>query len=567
MVFNSRSSFVILSTFVTAGLLSSTALAITPGTVPGMARPENVERKYRIENERPAVTGKPVISNEDNGIKQFDSKLQFTLRSIAFEGNTRFSADELKSIYADKIGKKISLQELNKIVSEVTAFYRNQGFILSRAVLPPQKIDKGDVKIRIVEGFVSKVEIVGDVSSDSVIHSYADKIRASKPLNAKDLERYLLLMEDLPGVQARAVLRPSADTPGASDVIVNITRKNIEASLSFDNRGSRYLGPLEAGGTFSFNNLFGLDEQTQIRGLNTVDTVEELNYIELRHEEQLGSEGTKLVFSGNYVITRPGYTLEPLDLRGDTYTLSAGVTHPLLRSRQDNWFINSDFTIRRVNVEVADFNLYRDNLRVLTAGTAYDFLDSWSAINRMEANVSKGFNWDVGNDGLAHSRSNGETDFLKFTAKASRIQPISGPWGLSFAASGQYAPDALLAAEEFAIGGQEFGSAFDSAEITGDSGLAARLELQYSDAGDGKYLQAYQAYGFYDVGRVWNRNIVPGSEPHHISLASTGLGVRFNMFESLSGNVEAALPVIHTVAANGEDGAAPRLFFNTQYRF
>ena len=228
--------------------------------------------------------------------------------------------------------------------------------------------------------------------------------------------------------------------------------------------------------------------------------------------------------------------------------------------------MNADVTARNVSVENFAGDVYYDKTRVLSIGTSYDFLDSTSAINRMEAAFGKGFALGTSTDEPA-SRSNGENSFEKITGKVSRIQPISGSWAAYGAVGGQYSFDPLLASEEYAIGGSEFGSAYDSAEISGDSGIAARAEIQYNQARDSDFFSAYQLYTFYDIGKVWNQDVTPGSEFKQASLSSAGLGARFNILESLSGGVEGAVPLTRDVAARGTDGNSPRVFFNLQYRY
>ena len=549
------------------GLQASAAFA---QIVPGSAEPGLTQRRLQPTLERPDVSATPLITvKDDKADKPLKGDVSFELKEIKFDGLKTFSEADLKPIYADKLGQKISLGALNRIAADITAYYRNKGYILSRAVVPPQRIETGIVTIRIIEGFVGDVRIEGEGADSGTIKAIADKIKAAQPLNAATLERYLLLIEDLPGVSARAVLQPSASTPGASDVVVNITRNMFEGStLSLDNRGSRYLGPWQGGATVAGNNLLGLDEQTQVRVIGSVFEMSELQYGEIRHEEQLGSEGTKLALSASHVLTRPGSTLAPLEIEGQSRTYTVGVSHPFLRSRQSNLFGNIEAAVKDVDVSVSGSKLYEDRLRTINAGGTYDFLDGWDAINRVAFNATKGLGWDTESSaGGARSRVNGQPSFWKANFDASRLQPISGPWTANFSVSGQYSLDPLLASEEFALGGPAFGSAYDPAEITGDSGLAGRVELQYNDGLDSKWLPAYQLYTFYDLGRVWNRNIVAGTELATRSLSSAGVGSRFNLVDSISGGVEVAVPLTKSVAAYGEDGNSPRVFVSLQYRY
>ena len=537
--------------------------------IPGTAAPDLRQRQLEIKDVKPTVSNKPLIAvDEQKPVRDTKSGLKFTLKSVVIENNTVFTKGELETLYKDLIGTQVTVGQLNKTADDITAYYRNKGYILTRAVVPPQEINSGNVKIRIVEGFINEVKIQGDDAlNDKILRGYADKIRAEKPLNVENLERYLLLMEDLPGVEARAVLQASPTTPGASDVVVNIKRKPIEASAIADNRGSRFLGPEQLNLTAAFNNLISQDDQTQFRIVNTPFDIDELFFGEIRHEEQVGSEGTKAIFSGSYIKTHPGYSLEPFDVVGTSYAFSAGLSHPLIRSRRENWFVNTDATIRDSDLNSLGSGLSHDKTRVLGFATSYDFVDFTSAINRADFRYARGLGIATDVEAKPRSRANGQPVFDKFTTRLSRIQPISGPWSIEARAAGQYSPDPLVASEEFAIGGADFGSAYDSAEITGDSGAAGRIELQFNKAPQQNYLNQYQVYGFYDIGRVWNHDPIAGSEQAVTSLSSTGLGVRFNVNEQISGGVEGALPLTRKVAAYGADGADPRLFVSLQYRY
>ncbi len=545
--------------------MTSSANAVVVN-VPNSARPDTVEQNNKFQDNRPQVGGAPIIRDAAPAVKKTGSGAKFELKGINLEGATVYGEKDLEPLYADKLHTQVTLDDLNEIAGDITTYYRNHGYILTRAVVPPQKANGGVFTVRLVEGYVNEVKLTGDVGNDDLLQAYADKIKQAKPLNADTLERYLLLMEDLPGVEARAVLTPAA-TSGASDVIVTITRRMVEASASLDNRGSRYLGPEQATASVFLNNLLGLDDVTQLRVANSIFHRDELFFGEVRHTEQVGHEGTTIMLAANKVKTQPGDTLKDQEIKGESGALSITANHPIIRSRRTNWFVNGDFTARDVEVDVLGTSLYKDKTRVLTLGTAYDFVDGWSAINKAELNVGKGFSWGTEAGANSRSRANGETDFLKESAKVSRIQPLYGPFSLYTAASGQYTNDPLLASEEFTIGGSEFGSAYDSAEISGDRGVAARAELQFNRSHPDQVLSQYQLYTFYDIGKVWNIDAISGSENSSDSLSSAGVGARFNILKSVSAGIEGAVPLTRDVAARNEAGDEPRLFMNIQYRY
>lgn len=553
-----------ISLFLFTSLVPAVALA---QQVPSTAQPARVQERLRFEESRPTVGGASIITVPDEAGK--DKKLaggaKFKLKGVSFENLTAFSKDEVAANYSDYVGKDVTLGTLNEIAGKITVQYRNAGYILSRAVIPPQRIGDGVVKIKIVEGYVNRVTVQGPGADSSLIGKYANKIRAAKPLNAATLERYLLLMEDLPGVSANAVLKPSS-APGASDVVITLKQKHLEGAVTVDNRGTRYMGPVQIGLDNHLNNITGWYDHTLVR-TNFTSHVTELQFFQLVHEEQLDSEGTKLTLGASHTRTSPAYRIKNLRVSGVDASYFAQVSHPFIRSRQTNWFGNVEYDYRRTKSMSLGLPLYTDRMHIARMGSTYDFLDRWSAINRFEGRFSKGLNY--GDDGypFIRSRNNAHTDFYKFNGSASRLQPIYGPFSLFVAAAGQASSNALLSAEQFGIGGANFGSAYDPSEITGDSGIAARTELQYNRYNEFEWLTSYQVYGFYDVGSVWLRNPAAGLESRE-SLASLGMGVRFNILEPLSGNLEVAMPMTHDVAANSpSNGDDARVFFSLAYRY
>ncbi len=532
---------------------------------PTTTQPGQVQQHLQIQEERPAVSEEPLITLPEEGGKHkaLKGEATFILKGIDFENVTVFKKEDFLPDYEAYLGKEVSLSTLHEIAFKITAQYRNAGYILSKAVVPPQQIGKdGIAKIRIVEGYINKVVFEG-VPATGLLAKYADHIRNAKPLDAKMLERYLLLMNDLPGVTAHAVLRPATDAPGASDVIITISEKSVDGSVTLDNRGTRFMGPIQAGVTVNANNMLGLYDRTQFHGVMTAQE-NELRYGQVTHEEQLDSDGTKVALSAGYTRTHPTYTLDPFDVQGWDRVYSVNVSHPFIRSRQSNLYGNIQFDAHDTAVDVLTTQLYDDHLRVLRGGGSYDFIDMFSGVNKMQATLAQGLSWDTSSSDVL-SRANGQTNFFKGTAQVSRLQTIKGPFDFYIAGSGQWSADSLLIGEQFGIGGVDFGSAYDPSELTGDSGAAGRAEIRYNRNGDFVLIPSYQLYTFYDIGKVWNRDTPTGSTA---SLADAGFGFRFNAEAPLSGALEFAAPLTKVVAADGtRDGYDPRVFFSLAYRY
>ena len=96
--------------------------------------------------------------------------ISFVLKSVEFDGATLFSEDELLKIFADSLEHKISIADLQSLVDQVSAKYRDAGYLLSQAFLPEQEIESGQVRIKVSEGFVGELEVLGDIDSYSKTH-------------------------------------------------------------------------------------------------------------------------------------------------------------------------------------------------------------------------------------------------------------------------------------------------------------------------------------------------------------------------------------------------------------
>lgn len=201
------------------------------------------------------------------------------------EGSTVYDEGDFAKIVAEFKGKEVSFADLSRITNNMTRKYREDGYIFSRVVLPPQKIQNGVVRVQAVEGRVENVEVTGNYKDrGGLIRSMANKIHSAGPTNTRDIERYLLLIDDLPGITARSFVKPS-QTQGAGDLVIVVEQDPFEGSATIDNHGTRFVGPWRGELVGAFNSLFGIHDRTTLRTIIASQS-EELQYGEITHEEQ-----------------------------------------------------------------------------------------------------------------------------------------------------------------------------------------------------------------------------------------------------------------------------------------
>lgn len=491
-------------------------------------------------------------------------KVRFILRSIRVEGATVYSEDALRTAFASLLGTEISLARLYEVAAALTRRYRDDGYVLSQVIVPAQSIRDGAVRLQAVEGYVASVRFEGDpLGPQDDLDAYTDKIRGSRPLRAADLERYLLLMNDLPGLTVRATLSPSAEA-GAADLTLSVTRRRFVVSTGINNRGSKSLGPVQADIWLDGNSLLGAFDRGFLRVVRTVSN-DELTFLSGAYEVFIGTEGLKVGLIGSRAKAKPG-TGQNFNLPTNSGSVTAALAYPLLRSRIANVGIRGGLSFYDSETDFNDIELSQDRIRALRAGLSWDALDAWRGVNLVDLEISQGLNAfgaSASGDPLA-SRSGGQPDFTKIALYAARLQSIAPRWSILAATNAQYGFDKLLTPEQYAFGGQVFGRAYDAAELLGDSGVALKLELRYNGYTASPILGEYMPYAFYEIGAVYRREPSLGEQQRE-SAADAGLGVRFSVGRTLDGYVEIAVPLTRPVAQEGSKAA--RVFAAIQLTF
>lgn len=552
---------------ITGGVLalclfnSQAAYAIDP-----INEPSQVERRFEsqaIEPKRPQVS---IVAPEQSK-STHSYKGSFELKSINFRGVTVYDKATLQKMGADLIGKKVTLNDLDSVANALAKRYREDGYLLVVVKVVDKRPKGGVVEIQVVEGYIENVVIDGRMnaneSGQKIVSSIAQKITKERPLKAATLERYLLLIDDLPGVTAKGVVRRGKG-PGQADLLIVMDHKKYEASLEANNRGTRFIGRAQLQATFVANSLLGWFDRTLVRAVTAIPT-KELKFFDIQHEEQLDTEGTKLKLYASHTNVRPGDTLKVSDIEGTSTSFDLRVESPILRSRKENFTPRATLSYRDSDVTVLNVESFDDSLRVVRAGAAYDVEDSLSGVNIFDAELSQGLDiFGASEHGVGRSRIDGKEDFTKINFDISRLQPLPQNFSILTSFTSQYAFVPLLSSEEFSLGGLGFGQAYDPSELTGDHGAAVKIEFRWANSLGKSWLDTYQLYTYYDVGSIWQKDPLP-SVVRRQSLASTGLGIRANFNENASGSVEVAKPLTRNVAAEGDDDT--RLFFSLIGRF
>ncbi len=549
------------SLIVGAALICS----IVPALAQPSSEPSHVDERFRPQPTAPSVGAPIEIPSTPQTAAPADAQsISFTLTSISFEGNKAIPESRLQALAAPYIGRPVTLAQIYELADKVTAAYRAAGYILARAIVPAQKIDNGHLTLQVVEGFIDGVKIQGDAGgARPYLEAYGRRIQSARPLTAKVLERELLLVSDLTGFQVRSVLTPSASVPGAADLTLVVDSKAVDAFLSVDNRGSKYLGPYEIQGGVFFNDAFDTGGRLGLNAVVTPDKGPDMAYGAISFDQPIGFDGTRSFTTISYTRTRPGAELSAFDTKGRALNGDTSLSHPFLRSRDFNLIGSLGFSYHDVESDnFAVKPLFSDHIRSVNAAVYVNTLDAWGGYTTGSVRITQGLGiFGATRDGSPDkSRADASGSYTRGNFDISRDQPLWDRFSVLLGASGQTSfGKSLLASEQYSLGGDSYNRAYDPSQITGDSALAGKIEPRWNILDEAGPLSAVQLYGFYEGGEVWESHALPGT-PKHETLSSGGAGVRFVVADRVNADVEWADPLENDVFGGSHRDS--RVFFS-----
>ncbi len=551
--------------FVFFGLLSGMPAnaQVLPGAVqPGRDRPG------------PALPSQPdfdfsIVAPHRSPVPRAVDEVHFKLTDIKIAGTKTIAAAYFRPLYENLIGKDITLSNILDVADKIEAIYRARGYLLVRAYVPPQRVSDGVFTIDVVEGFLSNVTVQGgDEDVRSQIRGYLLPARMERPLPLETMERGLLLANDIPGVTASGVLKPSPDTPGASDLVVDVSQPWIEGGLAVDNRGSRFSGLWTVTGDVEFNSLLG-EDQLQATATVSPSSLEQVQGT-LRYRRAIGDDGLVASLIGTITHGQPGSTLSAFNVLTDSWAAGPRLTYPVIRTREETLLLDGGFTVQDARVGVLSTGISHDQWRVFDFGGSYQRMGILGGVWTATFDVSQGLPilGATPNHAITLSRLGALTDFTKLNLYSRLALPVIGSLSAVFAVQGQYSFAPLITGEQIAFGGTQIGRGYDPGAITGDHGVGGSAELRYDFHLADFFIETLEPYVYVDGAQTWYIQRGPAFSPTltNQSIASVGGGFRFWLPYNLTAGAEVARTLR---AVPGSDGGskATKVLIDLAVRF
>lgn len=453
------------------------------------------------------------------------------VKNFRINGASLIPSDRLHDLLANRIGNKLTLAELEAACRQLSDYYYQQGWF-ARAYLPPQDVTEGEIQIQLVEGRLGDIQLEqaqeGSLRTNTnfVMQVISRRLIIGQPLSAKDLERGLLLANDLPGVEANGVLA-AGEQEGDTNLLVTIKdRPLLSGDLGVNNHGIKATGPWQLFGGLALNNPSGRGDLLDLH----LQATERLHSGQLSYTTPIGLNGSRLGLRYFGLDYRLGEQFRALDAKGDAAIWGLDLSHPLIRSDAANLQLYSSIEKRSLNDDMLGSAIRKHRIEALTLGLAGDNTDDWQGGggNSLSLNLTSG---DLDLSAVAADRAadragpRTQGGYTKLQGQMSRLQYLAPDLSLCISLGFQIANTNLDSSEKFSLGGPRGIRAYPVGEAAGDEGWLLKLELR-------KELQpGLTAIGFVDGGEIdqykntWKGWRGQSKTPNHYGLAGAGIGL------------------------------------------
>ena len=480
--------------------LGTAAAAPAPAAAPTLPAntptPGQVQSTLPTAPAPPQLKGVPAVTTPSTGQAEIaPGGPTVTVQHFEITGNSVFPDALLQPVIAGYLGKPLTLAELYKAADAITQYYQDHGYGIARATVPEQEFSADTVKLEVLEGHIGKVSVEGSTRTrTAVIEKRVSDFKSGQVYTDAAMDRSVLLVNDLPGVQAQATLEPGTDFGTADLVYKAQDEPEVSGQLSVDDYGRRDVGLFRFNAEADFASLTGSGDRLSANITHSEANL--LNFGGLTYVLPVGPPGGMLTTDYNqseYHVT--GTSFDKLDISGSSKNAGMSYQYPSLRGRLENLYwgfgIQHAGTATTASSKTGDVTVSQSNLN--TAQFTFYYTKSYVD------GAYRSLNGTFTSNGRKDYGTTPDAERVRLELDSSYVQPFAGSWSFVGKGSGAWSPDPLPDTEKYALGGPDNVRGFLSSEQRGDSGLFASGEITRSFGPD----LPFSLGGFLDSGRVW----------------------------------------------------------------
>lgn len=514
----------------TAGAAANRDINMDPGASINRTR-EILERERvarQIAEDRARSNDK--ISADKNNVDTEDAEVAtLTLTKIETGASRVLTQTEISAITQEYINRKVTVKELYEMVQKLNDLYASKGYATCGAILQPQTIEHGVLKVTLIEGQNGQVEILGNKNTKSKFIKKHLSLAAGEIPNVNTLNKEMLLFNASHDAQLRIMLKPGAEV-GTTDYVLQVYEPQQHSFNVFvDNAGNYYTGEVRSGLFYTCKSLSG-ERDSLILGTMLSEGSKAVN---ANYSRYLGKKGAKLYFG--YSTNAVEQVRDDADIysKGHANAFSMGISKPVIMTEKLRTELSAELNHQNsqsdaVILDAGRFNTVDDTLDDITLSFAMTNYGSSSVIYQKHSLV-------VGNCKKDGQISEPES-MVYYLYKANGLYQKLYEHGQTLTVRGdlQLGKKNQPTQRSFYAGGMNIVRGYKESILGGDGGL--NLSLEY-----GAYINSQktvQLYSFTEYARIYGESRLSNGQDR--TLASVGVGLKANIGKNIFMNLSLA---------------------------
>jgi len=490
-----------------------------------------------------------------------ENNQRFEITEFTFTGNSRFSDQTLREKFTNQlVGNSLGISQLVAVASKIAQFYQEQGYTTSGAIvrLPPetQRQGTGKAEIKVIEGEIEQITVIPLTETrldNNYLHSRL-AIATKKPLSLPDLREGLQLLQLDPRIDTVAARLSEGSQQGKSVLEVRYRPATaFQSGFQADNGRVPSVGSFQRGINLSHQNFLGFSDRITLNYSNSDGS----HLIDASYTLPLNARNGTLTFSfsnnNSNVIESPFDELD-IETNSETYTIS--LRQPIGRSIEDQVFqetalgLTASFRDSKATLLNEPFPLsFGAEADGETRIFAIRFFQDYTRSSAQNVFAMRSqFNFGINalnatiNEQLPGVERIPDSEFLSWQGQAQYVRLLGEHSLLLFRGSAQLADQALLAAEQYSLGGINTVRGYRQDQLLTDNGIFLSAEAQLP------LFQAFNRQGvlqivpFFDWGTTWNSS--EAENPNPSSLAAIGIGLQWQYRDQLTARLQWGIPLI-----------------------
>ncbi len=505
-----------------------------------------------------------------------DAAERFDILEFEVEGNSVLPVPAIEKAVYRFLGERKSVKDVEAAKESLEKAYQDAGFLSVFVDIPEQKIVDGLVVLRVTEGRVARLRVVGSrYYSQGALMEKVPAFAEGEVPYFPDVQAQLGQLNRTEDRQVTPVLR-AGRAPGTVEAELKVDdRLPLHGLLELNNRYSFDTSRPRLAATLRYANLWQRDHSASFTYLTSPVEPSQVK-----------------VFSGTYVmpVGSANSVLALYAVKSDSNITSVGTTNILGRGEifgaryilplPSRGAYSHNLTL---GVDAKDFresilfgaDTTNTPIRYLPFSVAYGGRHAADgAITQF--NLTSNFHFRrVGDEDIecsgqrvsafACKRFGADASYFYLRADVSRTQPLPGNWILFGRLAGQHASQPLISNEQFGAGGADSVRGYTEFERVGDRGLQGSVELRSPNLVDAKGSGVNQAVlsAFVDGAALDLLRPLPG-QAFKFHLASVGFGLRLRAWGGFNAGLDIAWPLRDGARGNSRD---PRAHVRIAYEF